>query len=158
MFRRRLPSPGSLELDSLGIRRPRDPETWVLSIALVAGLLFIALVYSGAVLRRAKPSAHVAAIPVVTTAPPSVQHAPLTPPKRTRPTIVITATRGDCWVSTRIGSSSGKVIFEGVLRHGRSVITHDARVWARFGSSANVDVTVNGRRRSIPIGTVDVVL
>jgi len=158
MFRRRLPSPGSLELDSLGIRRPRDPETWVLSIALVAGLLFIALVYTGAVLGRGKPSSHVVATPVVTTAPPPAQPAPLTPPKRSQPTVVIKATRGDCWVSTRAGSSSGKVIFEGVLRRGRSLITHDARVWVRFGSSANVDVTVNGRRRTIPVGTVDVVL
>jgi hypothetical protein len=158
MFRRRLPSPGSLELDSFGIRRPRDPESWVLSIALVAGLVFIALVYTGAVLGRAKPSSRVTATPIVTTPPPTAPKAPLAPPKRSAPTIVIRAARGDCWVQTRVGSSTGKVIFEGVLRRGRSLTSHDPRVWARFGLSANVDVTVNGRRRPIPSGTVDVVL
>jgi hypothetical protein len=73
-------------------------------------------------------------------------------------TVVVTAARGDCWISARLGSSTGKVLEERLLAQGESVELRGARVWLSIGASGNVDVTVNGEQREIQTGTVAVVL
>lgn len=73
-------------------------------------------------------------------------------------TVVVTASRGDCWISARLGSENGRVLDERLLAQGESVTLHGARVWISIGAAANVDVTVNGQEREIQSGTVAVVL
>ena len=73
-------------------------------------------------------------------------------------TVVVTAARGDCWISARLGSENGRVLEERLLAQGESVTLKGARVWMSMGAAANVDVTVNGEDREIQSGTVAVVL
>jgi hypothetical protein len=73
-------------------------------------------------------------------------------------TVVVTASRGDCWISARLGSENGRVLDERVLARGESITLHGERVWISIGAAANVDVTVNGQEREIQSGTVSVVL
>jgi hypothetical protein len=82
-------------------------------------------------------------------------------PKRpaSTPLLVLTAARGDCWLSARSGSAEGRVLYEGTLLSGRSLRLDGAQVWVRFGAAANVDVTLNGRETApLPAGTGDVVV
>jgi cytoskeletal protein RodZ len=73
-------------------------------------------------------------------------------------TVIVTAARGDCWISARLGSETGRVLDERILAQGESVTLRGARVWLSIGAAANVDVTVNGQDREIQSGTVAVVL
>ena len=73
-------------------------------------------------------------------------------------TVVVTAARGDCWISARLGSETGRVLEERLLAQGESVTLHGERVWMSIGAAANVDVTVNGEDRELQSGTVAVVL
>jgi predicted SPOUT superfamily RNA methylase MTH1 len=57
-----------------------------------------------------------------------------------------------------VGSAGGKVLFEGVLKRGRTTRFASRTVWIRFGASQNVIVAVNGRAQRITRGTVDVTL
>ena len=70
----------------------------------------------------------------------------------------IVAARGRSWVSAHVASATGRVLFEGTLDSGRSIAVAASRVWLRLGAAANVDIRVNGQPRTVPAGTVDVVL
>ena len=73
-------------------------------------------------------------------------------------TVIVTAARGDCWISARLGSETGKVLDERILAQGESMTLRGAQVWLSIGAAANVDVTVNGQDRELQSGTVAVVL
>ncbi len=73
-------------------------------------------------------------------------------------TVVVTAARGDCWISARLGSENGRVLDERILAQGESVTLRGKQVWISIGAAANVDVTVNGEDRELQSGTVAVVL
>ncbi len=70
----------------------------------------------------------------------------------------ITATRGDCWVEVRVGSSSGTILYAGTLATGSTVRFRRDKVWLRLGAASNVDITVNGRPSEIPPGTVELLV
>ena len=72
--------------------------------------------------------------------------------------VVITASRGDCWVLGRLGSDTGPVLDERILAQGESMRLRGPRVWVSVGASGNVDLTVNGKPRPLPSGTVEVLL
>lgn len=72
--------------------------------------------------------------------------------------VVVTAARGDSWISARLGSKSGRVLEERLLARGESVRFSGARVWLSVGAAANIDVTVNGEEHALQPGTVSVVL
>ena len=92
-----------------------------------------------------------------TTPPPaSTTTASTTPP--TLATVIVKATRGDCWISARLGSESGRVLEERLLAQGESVTLRGAQVWLSIGAAANVDINVNGEDREIQSGTVAVIL
>jgi uncharacterized protein DUF4115 len=86
-----------------------------------------------------------------------------TPPAR-RPAaaparVVLTASRGDCWLEARVGSAAGTLLFAGNLEQGRSLRLAKRRLWLAFGAGANLEVTLNGRRvESFPTGTAAVLV
>jgi hypothetical protein len=96
--------------------------------------------------QRTSPTKTATTNPIKTTAPPALA------------TVVVTAARGDCWISARLGSETGKVLEERLLAQGESVTLRGAQVWMSIGAAANVDVTVNGQDRELKSGTVAVVL
>ena len=92
-----------------------------------------------------------------TTTTPTTEPAENTTPPALA-TVVVTASRGDCWISARLGSENGRVLDERLLARGESVTLHGEKVWISIGAAANVDVTVNGQDRELQSGTVAMVL
>jgi len=87
----------------------------------------------------ARPAIHRAA------APPVRPAAPLPPPKPP-PALTLAAARGDCWLAVRMGSSTGRVVYEGVLRIGQMARFGLRKpLWVRLGAPWNLDATI-GRR------------
>lgn len=99
-----------------------------------------------------------------TTPERTVSAETITQPKTTPPAppaeaiIVVTAARGDSWFSARLGSEEGRVLDERILAQGESVRLEGRRIWLAVGAAGNVDLTVNGKPRSISPGTVELVL
>ena len=73
--------------------------------------------------------------------------------------LVLRAARGDCWLSIRVGTPDGAVVYEGVLTAGRTLRVQGTRLWVRLGAAANLDVALNGKPVTTPAaGTLDVVV
>jgi Domain of unknown function (DUF4115) len=110
---------------------------------------------SGAVEETPTTAAEVkgSASPRTTRAEPR-RRAPPTPANE----VVVTAVRGDCWVSLRRGSAAGEVLFEGLLVRGRRARVRGAQVFVRLGAGHNVELTVGGKPRPVPPGTTDLVV
>jgi hypothetical protein len=79
-------------------------------------------------------------------------------PKPSRTTLILAATRGDCWVEVRAGSATGEALYAGTLSSGSSLRFNRPKLWLRLGAASNVDIVVNGRPSSVPPGTVELVL
>jgi RodZ C-terminal domain len=92
-----------------------------------------------------------------TTTSPS-QPAPQTPLQASPVVLVVTASRGDCWLEVRRGSETGPVRYAATLPLGETVRFQGARFWVRFGGASNVDVLFGGKPVSVPSGTVALVL
>jgi hypothetical protein len=162
----------------MGKTKPADLLFWSLAAVAAAAFVFFVLVLGGAVPIGPADPAVDDAPPAAAPAPepePEVEEEPLAaaPPARpeseqptstaaeTAPqlvTVVVTATRGDCWVAARAGSESGRVLEERVLLQGESVRLRARRVWLSLGASSNVDVLVDQQPREVPAGTVALVL
>jgi hypothetical protein len=73
--------------------------------------------------------------------------------------LTVTAARGDSWMSVRLASTSGKRLFEGVLRQNQQIRLEGSRLVARFGAGANLDARLGNRPVSLrPFGIHDVVV
>jgi DivIVA protein/Domain of unknown function (DUF4115) len=99
--------------------------------------------------------------PVATTAvePPATTAEELAPVAPTRFALVLRASGGDCWLSVRAGSASGRLLFEGFLFNGESRRFEARRVWMRVGSGGNLAARLNGKPlRGLPAGTGDVLV
>lgn len=59
--------------------------------------------------------------------------------------LVIRATRGDCWLLVRRGGANGAVMYQGTLQYGTTVRFAAASLWVRFGAPWNVDATRGGK-------------
>jgi Domain of unknown function (DUF4115) len=92
--------------------------------------------------------------------PPAITRRSPVPPPVTPAisTIVLTASRGDCWVLARDSSSAGPVLYEGLLQEGSSTRLKAKRLWLSLGAAANVDLLIDGKPEELPGGTVEVVV
>jgi hypothetical protein len=77
--------------------------------------------------------------PVTTTAaaspPARHRHAPKAAPSGAPPALLISATRGNCWLSVKTGSETGPTVYQQTLQQGESVrfgLAH--RLWVRIGA------------------------
>lgn len=92
-------------------------------------------------------------------AAPSETRASVGAQKGTTPRLVITAVRGDSWLSVRVGSASGGTLYQGVLKKGRTVIFKRKRLWIRMGAPQRLDATLDGEAlSSLPTRTAAVVV
>lgn len=79
-------------------------------------------------------------------APPPVKPAAALAPPPVHPALTLQATRGDCWLAVRKGSSTGPVVYEGVLRLGQSARFGLRKpLWIRMGAPWNVEATIGSR-------------
>ena len=73
--------------------------------------------------------------------------------------LVLRAVDGDCWVQVRLGSSTGKILYDGFLTKGSAERFVGKRLWLRVGAPANLAVRLNGRpAEDFPLGTADVIV
>lgn len=90
---------------------------------------------AAAPLPKAEAKAESAGIPAATP-PPAAKHV----------RAVISATRGSCWLSVRIGGAAGREIFRGFVHRGETRrFDVGRRLWVRLGNPPAVDVTLGGR-------------
>jgi hypothetical protein len=85
------------------------------------------------------------------------RRADVRPEKRTQ-TIArfrITAARGSSWVLVRAGTSSGPVLYSGIMNKGQTVSVRGRVLWVSFGAAANLDARLNGSALELGTGTYD---
>jgi cytoskeleton protein RodZ len=71
------------------------------------------------------------------------------PARRAR--LVLTAARGDCWMSVRANSASGPLLYQGSLEQGQTQrFVKWRRVWIELGAPANLRVRLNGKAVRFP--------
>ena len=92
--------------------------------------------------------------PPATTPPPAPSTATQKP---VRAQIALVATRGPCWLSVRLGSETGRLLYERTLEHGQTVGFSGPRLWIRIGAPWNLDATLDGQRVQLPSSTGNVV-
>jgi hypothetical protein len=78
--------------------------------------------------------------------------------KPTRASIAFVASRGSCWLSVRMGSSTGRVLFERTLGPGQRAQFAGTHLWMRIGAPWNLDATLNGKRVRLPTAIADVMV
>lgn len=99
---------------------------------------------------------------------PSAPHVRLSTPVSTVPAaaprplrtarLTLVAARGPCWLSVRVGSATGALLYERTLQPGRTLRFVGTRIWVRLGAPWNVDATLNGKRAQLPATIGDVVV
>jgi uncharacterized iron-regulated membrane protein len=80
---------------------------------------------------------------------------PLEKAKSGATTMILAATRGDCWVEVRAGSATGRALYSGTLASGSTLKFNRPKLWLRLGAASNVDIMVNGHPSTVPPGTVE---
>jgi hypothetical protein len=133
--------------------RVRKPRRWLgaqlVAIPLAVGVaLFVWRMTSGGGAHHhtayAPPPPHVRASSVTRTRPAAAPHRPATA------RISLVASRGPCWLSVRLGSETGRVLYERTLAQGESARFAGARLWLRIGAPWNLDATLNGKSVQLP--------
>lgn len=143
-----------------------DVAFWCVSALGAALFAFLLLAASGlapvespgsAAAEPPRPAASPAAAPArqIRTTAPEAPPATTTVAAPARVTVTVAATRGDSWISARLGSSTGRVLEERILAQGETSRLTGRRVWLLVGASANVDVRVDGKPRTLGAGTVE---
>jgi cytoskeleton protein RodZ len=139
---------------SLGRAGPRF-ESSVVLIALAAIAIVTLLVFAAWRFGSNTPET---AIPDYSTEPPAAK------PKRTQPAagsstlpkarMIITGALGDSWVQVHAGTRAGRLLFQGTVLAGKSVMFGTERVYRRYfvqmGRPGNLRLTVNGKVRELP--------
>ena len=146
------------------------PETLTERLVALTGLLSAVVLVLVALSMKTQPGAVDVASPAAAQATPTANSAPVDTtaetvvrrstrsPARTA-LLVLTAVRGDCWLSVHTGALDGEVLYEGTLTSGKSITVKGARIAIQFGAAANVDLTLNGKKvAALPSGTADVVV
>ena len=131
---------------------------WLVAIPLVVGIGLLAWRLTGGGgngHRRAEVPA-----PPVTHVKATTAQAPPTPapPKPKRALIVVVASRGSCWLSVRLGSSTGRVLYERTLAAGRRAQFAGTHLWIRIGAPWNLEATINGKPVQLPASVADVMV
>jgi transcriptional regulator with XRE-family HTH domain len=128
-------------------RLPTRAGVWVaiLGAAAVAVVLTILAFGFPGGQRRATSQRPPATSPSRPPAPArAVTHPHSRPPARKAPTLVLTAARGDCWLSVHAGSPSGPLLYEGILPSGRSLWFARNILWIRMGDPSSLTARLDG--------------
>jgi Helix-turn-helix domain len=65
--------------------------------------------------------------------------------------LVLTATRGSCWLMVRVGSATGPIVYQQTLQSGRSLrlgLRHP--LWIRLGAPWSIDASIGRQSVTLP--------
>jgi hypothetical protein len=151
-----------VDRDRSRIPSRRVPETNFERVVLVLGLCAIG-VLGFLVVREKHHGVRSSLTPTIVSRPTATATSAATFETPTQPAtqteagqlaqLVLTATRGDCWVVVRTRSARGKVIFAGVISRGTKKRFSGPRLWLRLGAAGNLSGRLNGARLALPPGT-----
>jgi hypothetical protein len=68
------------------------------------------------------------------------------------------AVRGPCWLTVRLGSETGKVLYQRTLEQDATARFVARRLWIRFGAPWNLDATLDGNPLRLPATTGNAVV
>ncbi len=156
--------------ESLASQRPHSSVLGMVVGILVLGALVAAVVawrVGGST--KVPPPAHASRAAVVAASShsaasaatkPVVKHAAAKPAAVVAFRTAITASRGRCWLSVRIGGPNGRELFRGILEQGKALHYHlSGNLWVRMGRPLLLDVTVGGRQvQGLPASPGNVLL
>jgi Helix-turn-helix domain/RodZ C-terminal domain len=123
-----------------------DARLVVIPVAVAIGLFVWGLASGGGGDHNQVASVPVAPHVVAST----VKQGPPAPPRPKTARFDLVATRGPCWLSVRLGSYTGRLLYERTLEAGERAHFVANRLWLRIGAPWNVDATLNGRRAQLP--------
>ena len=84
--------------------------------------------------------------------------APPPPPPPQTARFDLVAARGPCWLSVRLGSGTGRLLYERTLEAGQRARFVANRLWLRIGAPWNIDATLNGRPTQLPASLANVLV
>jgi hypothetical protein len=84
--------------------------------------------------------------------------APTPPPAPAAARVVFAAAKGPCWLSVRLGSETGRVLYEQTLQAGQTARFSGKRLWVRIGAPWNLAATLNGKALTLPSTLANVVV
>jgi cytoskeletal protein RodZ len=141
MVPERLPAPRSLHISTA-------------AVALGLSAFMLGAWWLGDSGPKAPAAAALELSPAPAVTPQGAQKVAATPPQRHRYLLTVTATRGDCWLEVRQGTTT---TFAGTLAKGRTLRFRLGSVWMRIGAPDNLSATLDGKRLQLPGDTADVV-
>jgi hypothetical protein len=153
-FNERFPPSDSAEAAPLERVRPR--RRWVSARLVVIPLALSIALFTWRLTTGGGTPHHVASAPplphVRLSEPiPSIPTISTPAPRpRTTAHFAIVATRGTCWLSVRLGSENGRVLYERTLQLGERVRFKSTRLWVRLGAPWNLDAILNGKHVALP--------
>jgi hypothetical protein len=134
------PEPPPAPTLRLRVSLPARASLVLATVVLVVLSIVLAFAFSGGGRRPASSPSRVAR---QHRAPPRPAHH--SPPVRpTLSGLVLTASRGDCWLSVRAGSASGRLLYEGILVQGHSLRFLRRWLWMRIGDPSALTARLNG--------------
>jgi cytoskeleton protein RodZ len=155
--------PASEEAPGVSLARVK-PRRSLLGLRIAAVPLAVLLGLIGWQMARSSGGGH----PHIAKAPPvpstRASHAPPVAARTTTSAAPVAArlsfaaTRGACWLSVRLGSETGRVLYESTLQPGKTVRFVGRRLWARIGAPWNLVATLNGRTLVLPSTLANVVV
>lgn len=132
---------------------------WLVAIPLVVGVGLLAWRLTSGGGGNGHRRAEVPAPPVTHVKATTAQAPPTpAPSKPMRAVIVVVASRGSCWLSVRLGSSTGRVLYERTLEAGLRAQFAGTHLWIRIGAPWNLDATLNGKPVQLPASVADVMV
>jgi hypothetical protein len=155
----RFPAPEAPEAAPLVRVRPRrrllDARLVVIPVAVAIGLFVWRMASGGSGPEKAATPSVPAPVHVAVS---TVKRRPPVPPRSKTARFDLVAARGPCWLSVRLGSDSGRLLYERTLEAGERARFVAGRLWLRIGAPWNVDATLNGRRTQLPSSLANVLV
>ena len=147
------------ELDQI-IRRPRRtearrPSRRVQTTVAVAGLVAIVLVTALVIVAWRYGDGRKPVTPVAPVAPAVAR---LGPTSARIAHLAVTANGGGTWLSVHVGSSAGRILFEGTLASGETRSFSGGAIWATAGNPAHLVLRANGHRVRLDLHRTPTVL
>ncbi len=153
------PFSGSSVIGKPHSHRRRNTLAFIAVVCLLVLAVIVVLGYTGGPVNE--PTVKTSALGLGSPSPsvkPSVK--PTVTPTVATDIVRVSAAKGDCWFEARKGSSTGTVMYAGLLQRGKTKVLHAATLWLRLGAPAAVSIRAGTKRLPALTGTgpLDVII